>query len=36
MQQLFDYGYQRSRSGILWQTTPAGMEEAPRSTLAGR
>jgi len=36
MQQLFDYGYQRGRSGILWQTTPAGMEEAPRSTMAGR
>jgi hypothetical protein len=36
MQQLFDYGYQRGRSGILWQTTPAGMEEAPRSAVARR
>jgi hypothetical protein len=23
MQQLFDYGYQRGRSGKLWQSTPA-------------
>jgi len=36
MQRLFDYGYQRGRSGILWQTTPAGMEQAPQSHVAGR
>jgi len=23
MQQLFDYGYQRGRAGIHWQSTPA-------------
>jgi hypothetical protein len=23
MQELFDYGYQRGRSGTLWQSTPA-------------
>jgi hypothetical protein len=23
MQQLFDYGYQRGRAGILWRSTPA-------------
>jgi len=23
LQQLFDYGYQRGRSGRLWQSTPA-------------
>jgi predicted patatin/cPLA2 family phospholipase len=26
MQQLFDYGYQRARAGILWQSTPAQLE----------
>ena len=36
MQRLFDYGYQRGRSGILWQTTPAGMEQAPQAHVAGR
>ena len=36
MQRLFDYGYQRGRSGILWQTTPAGMEQPPQSHVAGR
>jgi hypothetical protein len=29
MQQLFDYGYQRGRAGIHWQSTPA----APASSL---
>jgi predicted patatin/cPLA2 family phospholipase len=26
MQQLFDYGYQRARAGILWQSTPAQLK----------
>jgi hypothetical protein len=26
MQQLFDYGYQRGRAGILWQSTPAELK----------
>ena len=30
MQQLFDYGYQRGRSGVLWQPTPAELEPVGR------
>jgi predicted patatin/cPLA2 family phospholipase len=26
MQQLFDYGYQRARAGVLWQSTPAQLK----------
>jgi predicted patatin/cPLA2 family phospholipase len=32
MQQLFDYGYQRARAGILWQSTPAQLK-LPSSSL---
>jgi Patatin-like phospholipase len=35
MQQLFDYGYQRGRSGILWQPMPAELEPV-RPRVAGR
>jgi len=35
MQQLFEYGYQRGRSGILWQSTPSEYQ-APRPRVAGR
>jgi predicted acylesterase/phospholipase RssA len=35
MQQLFDYGYQRGRSGVLWQPTPAELEPV-RPRVAGR
>jgi hypothetical protein len=34
MEQLFDYGYQRGRSGIVWQTTPAEYQ-APRRMAGG-
>jgi predicted patatin/cPLA2 family phospholipase len=29
MQQLFDYGYQRGRSGVLWQSTPTELRPPP-------
>jgi patatin-like phospholipase/acyl hydrolase len=29
MQQLFDYGYQRGRAGIHWQSTPAAPASSP-------
>ena len=32
MQQLFDYGYQRGRSGVLWQSAPAGLTPPPVPT----
>src|SRR6516225_3139742 len=32
MQQLFDYGYQRGRSGVLWQSTPAELLPPPAPT----
>ena len=35
MQQLFDYGYQRGRSGILWQLTPSEFGALP-PRVAGR
>jgi len=35
MQQLFEYGYQRGRSGILWQSTPSEYH-APRPRVVGR
>jgi predicted acylesterase/phospholipase RssA len=35
MQQLFDYGYQRGRNGILWQSTPSEYQ-TPRPRVAGR
>jgi Patatin-like phospholipase len=39
MQQLFDYGYQRGRSGVLWQSTPSELLPPPAPTpprVAGR
>jgi patatin-like phospholipase len=35
MQQLFDYAYQRGRSGILWQSTPSEFRALP-PRVAGR
>ena len=35
MQQLFDYGHQRGRSGIIWQSTPAEFTALP-PRVAGR
>ena len=35
MQQLFDYGHQRGRSGIIWQSTPSEFT-APPPRVAGR
>ena len=35
MQRLFDYGYQRGRNGILWQSTPSEYQ-MPRPRIAGR
>jgi hypothetical protein len=29
MQQLFDYGYQRGRSGVAWQSTPLELRPPP-------
>jgi hypothetical protein len=29
MQQLFDYGYQRGRSGVLWQSAPRELTPPP-------
>ena len=34
MRELFDYGYQRGKSGTLWQSTPADFKVLPR--VAGR
>jgi len=34
MQALFEYGYQRGKSGILWQTTPSEYQQPSR--VAGR
>jgi Patatin-like phospholipase len=36
MGQLFDYGYQRGRSGALFQSTPTGFRAAPPPRVAGR
>jgi len=35
MQQLFDYGYQRGRNGVLWQPTPE-LSAPPRPRVARR
>ena len=35
MQQLFDYGHQRGRSGIIWQSTPSEFSALP-PRVAGR
>jgi len=35
MQQLFDYGHQKGRSGIIWQSTPSEFT-APPPRVAGR
>ncbi|HEY1363115.1 MAG TPA: patatin-like phospholipase family protein [Xanthobacteraceae bacterium] len=35
MQRLFDYGYRRGRSGIIWQTTPSEYERPQRVVAAG-
>jgi hypothetical protein len=34
MQQLFEYGYQRGRSGVLWQSTPSELSPPPVSAAA--
>jgi hypothetical protein len=39
MQQLFDYGYQRGRNGVLWQSTPTELRPPPVASpehVAGR
>jgi hypothetical protein len=37
MQQLFDYGFERGRRGIIWQSTPAEFRTLPSSPrVAGR
>src|SRR5215510_2685992 len=36
MQQLFDYGFERGRRGIVWQSTPAEFRTLPPSRVAGR
>jgi hypothetical protein len=36
MQQLFDYGYERGRKGIIWQSTPAELRTLPPPRVAGR
>lgn len=36
MQQLFDYGYERGRKGIIWQSTPAELRTPPPPRVARR
>ena len=36
MQQLFDFGFQRGRSGIIWQSTPSEYGTLMRPRVAGR
>jgi predicted acylesterase/phospholipase RssA len=36
MQQLFEYGYRRGRSGKLWQATPSDLSLPPPPRVAGR
>ena len=35
MQQLFDYGHQRGRSGIIWQSTPSEFRPQPPRVAGG-
>ena len=34
MQQLFDYGFERGRKGVIWQSTPAEFRTLPSSRVA--
>jgi hypothetical protein len=36
MQQLFEYGYRRGRSGKLWQSTPSDLSLPAPPRVAGR